>query len=111
MKNVLIFPENFVNYMGKTIVLQHLLAEAVCQKSELTFDLLGTAQEIIIFHFSFAYLFVCYIFQNPESRPVLDVAILAPLPAWKRVQKLMAVISLPDLMFSLAPAAFKKVGV
>ena len=63
-------------------------------------------------NFSFLFcisVFVCYIFQNPESRPVLDVAILAPLPAWKRVQKLMAVISLPDLMFSLAPAAFKKV--
>ena len=49
------------------------------------------------------------ILQTADSRPVLDVAILAPLPAWKRIQKLMAVFSLQDLMFTLAPAAFKKV--
>ncbi|XP_060554667.1 E3 ubiquitin-protein ligase UBR4-like, partial [Ruditapes philippinarum] len=38
----------------------------------------------------------------------LDLTLLAPLPAWKRVQKLMSAINIPDLMFTLVPTALKK---
>ncbi|KAL4218587.1 perineurial glial growth [Mactra antiquata] len=38
----------------------------------------------------------------------LDLTILAPLPAWKRIQKLMSAINIPDMMFILVPTALKK---
>lgn len=41
----------------------------------------------------------------------LDLTILAPLPAWKRIQKLMSAINIPDLLFTLVPTSLKKVGV
>jgi len=40
----------------------------------------------------------------------LDLALLAPLAAWKRIQKLMSAINIPDLMFTLVPTALKKVS-
>ncbi|XP_052789588.1 E3 ubiquitin-protein ligase UBR4-like isoform X2 [Mya arenaria] len=38
----------------------------------------------------------------------LDLTLLAPFPAWKRIQKLMSAINIPDLMFNLVPTALKK---
>ncbi|XP_052222057.1 E3 ubiquitin-protein ligase UBR4-like isoform X2 [Dreissena polymorpha] len=38
----------------------------------------------------------------------LDLTLLAPFPAWKRIQKLLAAVHIPDLLFSLVPTALRK---
>ncbi|KAL3872340.1 hypothetical protein ACJMK2_040271 [Sinanodonta woodiana] len=42
------------------------------------------------------------------AKPGMDVTILAPLSAWKKVQKLLSAISIPELIFTFVPTAFKK---